>query len=464
MFIITKKVKIGIGIGILTLIVVALGSLGWHQKTHFNQNVTINGTDVSGLTARQALKKLKKVSIDNTIYVDSKVFLVGNKTNSGFSSADLTKVQNALAKQFSLWPSSTKKQLRLNPSQADNYRETTLRQELKDALTKANESRTKPVDAYAEIKNGQVEVLAAKKGNQYDIDSMLQQYDQLLQSKKIRLKALYTQPLTANSQAVKAQKTKLAKLLNQEVTYVVQDESYKFLASDYLDGTTYQNQAYHFATDVLKQKISQINAQKATLGKTFTFKTSTGKTIDVQGETYGWAISEDKAAKSICQAFEDGTSHLDAQADIYGKGYLTYGTGYQATSNDGIGDTYAEVSLADQHIWLYKDGKQVLSYDVVTGNAATNEQTPTGVYYIMYKQAPSILKGTHSDGQHYEIEVKYWAQFTNSGCGFHDASWRTNWNKDAYLTAGSGGCVNLKPEEAQSVYDALTQKEPVIVY
>ena len=442
-FIITKRVKIGISVGVIVVIAVLLGALGWYQKNHFNKNVTINGIKVGGLTAKQALNKLKNLAVDNTVYLGDEVLYRGTTTSGGFSNTDLTKVQKALNEQFSLWPSAAKKNLQLNPSQADDYRETTLRQAVKETLTKQNETRTKAVDAYAQIKNGQVQIIAAKKGNQYDVAKIMKQYDQAVQNKKIHLKSVFLQPLTAKSPTVKKEKAKLKRLLNQEVNYVVQKTTYKFASNDYLDGTTYNTQGYQFVTTALSERINQINSQQATLGKTFTFKTSTGKTINVQGETYGWALDTSKAAKSICQAFEDGTATLDAKADIYGKGYLTYGTGYDALSNDGIGDTYAEVSLADQHIWLYKDGQQVLSYDVVTGNASTNEQTPTGVYYIMYKQSPSTLKGTHSDGQHYEVKVNYWAQFTNSGCGFHDASWRTNWNKDAYLTNGSGGCVNI---------------------
>ena len=82
----------------------------------------------------------------------------------------------------------------------------------------------------------------------------------------------------------------------------------------------------------------------------------------------------------------------------------------------------------------------------------------------MYKQSPSTLKGTHDDGSSYSVQVKYWAQFTNSGCGFHDATWRTNWAKTAYLKDGSNGCVNLKLDEAKTVYSVLDVHEPVIVY
>jgi hypothetical protein len=65
---------------------------------------------------------------------------------------------------------------------------------------------------------------------------------------------------------------------------------------------------------------------------------------------------------------------------------------------------------------------------------------------------------------HYRVQVAYWAPFTDSGCGFHDASWRTNWSSTAYLHQGSGGCVNTPPNIMKTVYDNLSTYEPVVVY
>ena len=101
---------------------------------------------------------------------------------------------------------------------------------------------------------------------------------------------------------------------------------------------------------------------------------------------------------------------------------------------------------------------------MITGNVQSHNDTPKGVYYIMYKQSPSTLKGVGYNGQAYSCKVQYWAQFTNDGCGFHDAWWRTNWAKDAYLTQGSDGCANIRPDQAGQVYNSLSVNEPVIVY
>lgn len=61
------------------------------------------------------------------------------------------------------------------------------------------------------------------------------------------------------------------------------------------------------------------------------------------------------------------------------------------------------------------------------------DQTPRGVWYIHYKQRNATLRGSNDDGSSYASPVSYWMPFTLSGCGFHDASWRTDWSKTAYL-------------------------------
>lgn len=458
-----KKVKV-IGASVLGLVVIALGGLTWYQHTHFNSQVTINGTKVGGLTATEALKKLRSVSLTNAVYLDGKLFYQGQKTTAGFTSKDLSAVKKVLKKQVTFLPTSAKKDYEVAPSNISKYRQVTLKQELKDKLEQANQTRTKAVDAYALLKAGKVSLVPAKKGNQYDVQKILAEYDKVSYSADLRLKSIYLQPLSVKSKTVQEEKTKLEQLANRKVDYQVQDKHYELKASEMLTSARYSDGKYQFDTAALKDKINQINQAQATLGKTFNFTTSTGNTIQVPGKTYGWALRDSDAIASITKAYEEGKTNLNASNDIYGIGYLTYGTGYDTTANGGLGNSYAEVSIANQHAWIYKDGRQVASIDVVTGKKSTGEDTPTGVWYIMYKQSPSILRGSHAGAGSYEVKVNYWAQFTNSGCGFHDASWRTDWSKDAYINGGSGGCVNVKPSDMANVYNNLSQKEAVIVY
>ena len=403
----TNKLQIGLW-SIVAALVIGLCCMWYYQAHHFNENVTINGISVGKMTAKDAADHLKNVTLDNTVYVGNDVIYRGAKTSAGFSSKDEGKIKAILKKQFTFVPSPVQENYEVAPSNVSDYRKKELKKKVKDALTKANLKRKAAIDAYAVMKDGKVSV-------------------------------------------VQAEKQKLDALAKKETTYNVQGKTYEMKASDLLNSARVINGRYSYDDTGLRNKIDEINAAQSTLNKPLSFKTTGGSTVSVPAGTYGWEIGKDDAVDSIETAWQNGTKEINAEKDIYGKGYYTYGTGYATTQNGGIGGTYAEVSISKQKVWLYKNGQQVYSADCVTGKQSTNEGTPCGVWYIMYKQSPSV-------------KVKYWAQFTNSGCGFHDASWRKNWDKKAYLNDGSGGCVNLKTDQAAQIYNLLEVKEPVIVY
>ena len=97
-----------------------------------------------------------------------------------------------------------------------------LRAAVKSELERLNVSQTAPKDAYAELKNGSVHVINAKKGNQYDVNKIMQEYDKQFSDNQIKLTTAYTQPISADSKQVQADKAKLEKLADQKVNYTVQ--------------------------------------------------------------------------------------------------------------------------------------------------------------------------------------------------------------------------------------------------
>lgn len=267
-------------------------------------------------------------------------------------------------------------------------------------------------------------------------------------------------------------KKKLNALKKAELTYKINGKSYQLKAKDLLNDVSYRDGKYQFGdTSKLTEKLNQIDKEVSTLHKSYKFTVPTGnkvkgKTITIKNKTWGWGVYVKKARRLILQAFADGKTTFDGADAIYGLGYSTYAHGY-GKSNHEIGNTYAVVSLKKQEVWLVKKGKLAAHLDdVVTGTmeGSKGDQTPRGVWYIHYKESPSILRGTNDDGSSYASPVKYWMPFTLSGCGFHDASWRTDWSKKAYLRGGSHGCVNVKPSEIRKVWNNISKNEPVIIY
>lgn len=265
-------------------------------------------------------------------------------------------------------------------------------------------------------------------------------------------------------------KKSLQKIQNAVVTYKINGQEFKLKADDLIHEVTYKGGKYKF-TDVKKlhAKMEAIDQEVKTLKKSYKFTVPTGnkvngKTITVKNESYGWGIYVKKAVAAVENAFINGQDVVGGSKYIYGEGYSTYAHGY-GKSNHGIGKNYVVVSIKNQELWVVRKGKVAVHLtDVVTGTENKSNATPKGVWYIMYKESPSVLRGYNNDGSKYASKVQYWMPFTLSGCGLHDASWRSDWSKSAYLTGGSHGCVNIRPAEIRSVWNNVLTNDAVIVY
>lgn len=265
---------------------------------------------------------------------------------------------------------------------------------------------------------------------------------------------------------------KLKRINNAVVDFKVGGRNFKLKGKDLITDASYKNNKYQVNdAQAISNKIKEINKQVSTIHKSYKFAVPKGnkvkgKVITVKNKTYGWGVYDKRAKIAIEQAFLKDQKTINGADYLYGEGYSTYPHGYML-SNHGIGNTYVVVSLKKQEVWQIEKGKITNHLnDVVTGTmeGSKGDQTPRGVWYIHYKQRNATLRGSNDDGSSYASPVSYWMPFTLSGCGFHDASWRTDWSKTAYLKGGSHGCVNVKPSEIRSVWRHMHKNETVIIY
>lgn len=443
---------------------IIVGCLIYYQSTHFNGNMTINQMKVGGLTADEALTKLQASVLTNNIYIGNKQIIDGKDTKMSFTEADLPGIKKVLKSQKTFFPTFKIKNYSMTPITQDDYRHVTMREELKQRLISMNYNLTAPKDAQAILDEGKITIVKSIDGTQFDVLNLLKEFDQQKYTSEIHLDPIYIQPIKEDSQAIKNEEQKLQELLKSTVDYNVQDHVYTLKANEIIHhAIVSKDLQVSIDPALIRNKVTEINNNHSTLGKDFTFKTHSGSVISVKGQGYGWALDIEKETSLIQKAFEKGETSI-AAANIHGNGWNKEGYGFETISNKGIGDTYAEVSIKEQRIWLYREGKLVLTSHVVTGKHSTGQDTLKGVWYILYKRTPYTLTGSTAGNPNYEIDVDYWAPFTNSGQGFHDASWRSNWRSNAYLTAGSGGCVNVPPHVMRAVYNNLSTYQPVVIY
>ena len=122
-----------------------------------------------------------------------------------------------------------------------------------------------------------------------------------------------------------------------------------------------------------------------------------------------------------------------------------------------ISQTYIEVSIAEQHIWYYKDGELQLDTDVVTGKPTQDRSTHTGIFEVYNKSKDAHL-------EKWNVDVERWMSITYDGQGFHDASWRKAFGGTIYKSNGSHGCINTPKAKMFELYDMVEIGTPVVIY
>ncbi|MDC7279794.1 L,D-transpeptidase/peptidoglycan binding protein [Butyrivibrio fibrisolvens] len=204
-----------------------------------------------------------------------------------------------------------------------------------------------------------------------------------------------------------------------------------------------------FDREAIGEYVNSMGDKYNTYGKKKQFVTTEGEEIEVPAGSFGWRIAYDGEIDAIIADLKAGE---DVTRDFT---YLYRGTSH---GEKDYGNSYVEVNLTTQHVYVYKDGVMVLDTSCVSGNISKGHGTHTGVYPIAYKQKDATLRGDN-----YESHVNYWMPF-NLGEGLHDATWRSKFGGTLYKTSGSHGCVNLPLSQAEKIYDIVEAGWPVIVF
>lgn len=174
---------------------------------------------------------------------------------------------------------------------------------------------------------------------------------------------------------------------------------------------------------------------KLTAGETYYFRVQ--PYINLKG---GKTVAGTWSTLNIVAADDDESTRSAPKSQIKGSG------------------TYVEISIAQQHMWFYENGKLILDTDVVTGNTDGECDTPTGNFTMTTRGQNVTLTGPG-----YSSFVNYWMGFYG-GCGIHDASWRSSFGGDIYQGNGSHGCVNTPLDKVQVIYERTDFGTPVYVY
>lgn len=241
-----------------------------------------------------------------------------------------------------------------------------------------------------------------------------------------------------------------------EITYTFGEDSEvveSALICSWLTGTA--DGEIQADTEKVAAFIAELAGRHDTAGTARTFHAADGREVSVSG-AYGWKIDQAAETEALISMIRTGQSQ--SREPQYASAAALHG-------ENEWGQTYVEVDLTNQHVYMTQDGTVVWDAPCVTGNESKGHHTPAGIYTLTYKQRDRVLRGAkRADGSYeYESPVSYWMPF-NGGIGLHDANWRGSFGGTIYKTNGSHGCVNLPPQKAGVLYDLVYQGIPVICY
>lgn len=464
-----KKSKkwIAIVAALAAVILLAYGGVAIYYQSHFFNHTFINNSDCSNLTAEQVAAIMDEQSQQYSLQIlgrdeNGVQEEIGTVTAAeiGMYWVDTRKVaqelldgQNELLWIEMLWTTEDHSVI-----QGVSYDEEKLQERLAQmsALQKKNmiQSEDAYISEYSE-KTGNYEIIPETLGTDLDLNRVKEAVSTAIMmgdpAVDLEKQGCYkTAKVTAEDATLVKNCETLNKWVSAQITYdwngnkVVVDGD---IIKDWIQMDAKEPQ-------LKEEDIAEFVAEQAkeydTYGKKRKFTTVQGIELTLPSGAYGWKTDRAEETKDLIASIEKGET-IDKEPVYSSKGA-------QKGSND-IGNSYVEIDLTNQHLYLFQKGTIVLETDFVSGDMTKPDCiTPPGVFGLTYKTRNAVLRGAN-----YETPVNYWMPF-NGNVGMHDATWRSSFGGTIYLTSGSHGCVNLPLDMAAAIYEYMSTGFPIVCY
>lgn len=449
------------------ILVLVIGGAGYgyqhyakYFRTHFYNGTSINGVDVSYLTAGDVKKRLEKSVSSYALTIRERG---GNEKITadeiGWEYQDDGSVDKLLSNQKSWkWFSEMAKSRKYTVDTGTTYNQEKARDAV-EHLECLTGDVTKPENASIRTKeDGTYEIVPEVEGNEVDSDKLMTTVLTALNDREksvsLEKKKCYVEPEVRRDDKTLNRRMKTwNKYMGINLVYTFGDQT-ETIDGNYVKQYLKDNGSrVTLATDWIRMLVYSWGEKYDTFGKERQFKTHGGSEVTIPaGGDYGWYLNTDKMIDDVTEAVKNGES---------GKRDPIWLFEAQGWDNGDITGTYIEISLADQKLWVYKDGQQILETDVVTGAPSSDRETKAGIYAIDEKKTNVLLNS--QDMQNTSDPVSCWLPFDGSQ-GIHDASWRDAFGGTVYQSNGSYGSVNVPEDEIQTIYNAVQVGTAVIIY
>lgn len=449
----------------------AAGSLSltvYAEENTFVQGTTVNGLGISGMTVEEASAHIgnfyskeykltikERNNMTETIQGKDIGFTIGLPEDS---LAEILEKENAAGRAF-------------GPDAGNSYRiqlqntfdSEALESRIQGLTCISGSSIVITEDAHvSEYEEGKpFTIVPEVKGNHVDPEKVAQAVRDAVAAgdREVDLEAAgcyYPIKVTAGDENLKNLCDTMNRCREMEITYTFGENQEVVGASticSWLTGTA--DGEIQLDREKVAAYVAELAGRHDTAGTVRSFRAADGRETSVSG-AYGWKIDQAAELEALIAAVRTGQSQ--SREPQYASAAALHG-------ELEWGQTYVEVDLTNQHVYMVKDGAIVWDAPCVTGNESKGHNTPAGIYTLTYKQRDRVLRGAkRADGSYeYESPVSYWMPF-NGGIGLHDANWRGSFGGTIYKTNGSHGCVNLPPQKTAALYELVYQGIPVICY
>lgn len=453
-----RKIIIGSVAGVLLLLAAVYFGMSFYFSSHFFFRTRINGWKVGGMDLEQAEEKVGNGVEDYLLTVfdrnDGKHHIYGKDIACEYVPDG--SVEKLLKKQEHFkWISAI-----FHPQENEvpvtmKYKEELISGAVADMDCFQEENITEPENASIKLGEDGYYVEQEEKGNHMIFENVLEKVKQAVSAGDTSVTLTdedYVNPeITQESVVVTDAMDKIEKYESSVINYEIKDYEEKLDKEQIREFIQVgEDFSVTLKEDEIEKYVQGLASKYNTYADVRSFKTSSGDTIEIGGGDYGWIVNKPKEAEQIKADLEGGKPV--SREPVYAQRPFAEG-------KDDIGNTYIEIDYTKQHLWYYEDGKLVTETDVVTGNISRDYGSPDGVFKIVYKESPAVLKG-----EDYESDVTYFMPFAYN-VGIHDASWRNGqFGGEIYKTSGSHGCINAPLEVAKTLYERVKVGTPVIAF
>ena len=453
-------------LALCAVLIIGIICVHGYNASHFPANTFINGIEVSGMSLKEARAaitdscdnyQLTLVEKDGTAEtIDAKEINFTVKIDKKFN--DILKLRSGYSRLSAAFSHKS-------PDAGDTityeYDKNLLNKRISELRCVNVTSPKEPVDAKLYYNNVEFLIEPSSTGDRVNIELLTSRIESAIGTREMFLnletEGIYEMPrITSDDPSLIAKKSVFDTLTGIDIKLKIGESTEEItpetVASWYNENLQFDESNIDAYAAYLADKYNNVDSSKL-------FVTHYGETIELGNSYYGWQLDTEYAAdmlKSLINEKKSVSLDLTDRSEESDKWWIKTAAAYG--EYEYYGDTYAEVSINEQYMWMYMDGQIVFESEVVTGLPDTEHDTPVGIYSIIYKEQNATLTGDD-----YVTQVAYWMVFTYD-IGFHDADWQDAFGEGIYEYNGSHGCVNLPVEAAAELFDLVYPGMPVFVY